>query len=40
VCHVQTGEHVAFANEDDLLRFIHRCTRSPEYENCSGKDEK
>lgn len=40
VCHVQSGEHVAFANEDDLLRFIHRWTCSPQYEICSGKDEK
>ncbi|MFO8004900.1 hypothetical protein [Thioalkalivibrio sp.] len=40
VCHIQTGEHVAFTDEDDLLHFIRRWMRSPEYEVCPGRDGK
>jgi len=39
VCHVQTGERAAFADEAALLRFIRQWMWSPEHESYSGKDE-
>ena len=40
ICHIQSGERAAFADEAALLRFIRRWMPSPEHESCSRKDER